>query len=192
MLRGFWKKAMLRGTAFTGAYGKLRWLYSIEDPWEMSSEREQYRFRKVNDMLTAIAPRFGSILELGSGEGHQSLHLATIADRLTGVDISASAVERARRRCPDAEFAASELEAVPELFAGRRFDLVTGCEVLYYVRDAGSILSALQAMTEGIFVSNYLPRSEKMRPLFEGPGWRRLDNIVHEDTVWECFLWERG
>lgn len=189
-LGALWKRAILRGTAFSGEYRKLRRLYSLVDPWDMASAREQHRFAQTNSMLAAIAPRYESVLELGCGEGHHSVHLRALADRLYGVDLSQKAVERARRRCPDAEFAVGELETAHRLFAETQFDLITACEVLYYVRDSGAILAGLQARTRRIFVSNYLPRSERIRTHFTGERWRKLDCITHEQTVWECFLWE--
>lgn len=189
-VESFWKKAMMRGTAFSGAYGKLRMLYSLEDPWEMASDREQHRFARTNAQLRDFAPHFETILELGCGEGHQSVHLAWMSGQLYGVDLSEKAIARAQKRCPGAVFSVAEVEAISSLHPGTRFDLITACEVLYYARDLGSFLPTLQARTQRLYVSNYLPRAEKMREHFTGAGWQRLDDIRHGDTVWECVLWE--
>jgi SAM-dependent methyltransferase len=189
-LAAMWKRAMLAQTAFSGRTGKLRLLYSLKDPWEMASEREQHRFAQTSAQLVMIAPRYDSILELGCGEGHQSVHLQKLTDHLYGVELSAQAVARACRRCPEASFVAAEIDRVPELFPDRRFDLITACEVLYYARDPGPILPALKSRCRYLYVSNYLPRSERMRHHFQGEGWRALPQISHGDTVWECFLWD--
>lgn len=190
-LRNLWTRAMLRGSSFTDSFRRLKMLYSIEDPWGMASTREQARFAATTAMLEGIAPRFDSILELGSGEGHQSLHLARITDDLQGVELSAQAVDRARIRCPEATFHAGEVADVPKLFADRRFELIVACEVLYYISDAPEALAMLQDRTDRLFVSNYKPRAEQMTGLFDGPGWRRLDDISAEGTIWECALWKR-
>jgi SAM-dependent methyltransferase len=186
-----WKRAMLRGASFTAAYRKLSLLYAVEDPWEMASEREQHRFAGTNALLAGIAPRFGSILELGSGEGHQSLYLARLTDDLHGLELSGRAVARARRRCPRGQVSEGRVEDIPRLYPGRVFDLVTACEVLYYLDDTAAGIRLIQQQAQRLFVSNYRPRAERMRAALAGPGWRRLADIAHGDTVWECNLWER-
>ncbi|TWT57725.1 Mg-protoporphyrin IX methyl transferase [Thalassoglobus neptunius] len=185
-----WRKAFMSRTAFTKAYGRIRMLYSIEDPWQMSSPKEQHRFQETVRILSEVQPKYSSILELGCGEGHQSQFLGTLTDQLYGVDISPKAVERAAARCPEGKFQAGELEAVATMFNGQKFDLITACEVLYYTKDLAEILPTLQAMTHRLFVSNYKPRNEHMRAHFEGNGWRALDSISYEDVDWECRLWE--
>lgn len=189
-LSNLWKRAMLRGTAFAGRYDRVRLLYFLADPWEMASPREQHRFRQTQAQLKDIAPRFESILELGCGEGHQSQFLQEICTCLDGVDISPLAVRRAARRCPQGHFHALALEDVDRIFAERRFDLITACEVLYYARDIGAALSALQARTDRLYVSNFRERAERMRGHFEGEGWRGLAPIRFEGIEWECRLWE--
>lgn len=186
-----WKRAMLRGTAFTGAYRKLSLLYAMEDPWEMDSAREQHRFVETRKLLAGITPRYSSILELGAGEGHQSLKLTELTDELHGLELSARAVARARQRCPAGRFEQGRLEDLPQFYGERVFDLVMACEVLYYVEDLEAALRLIQSRAKRLFVSNYLVRAEGMRTTLTGPGWRRLPDISKEDTVWECHLWER-
>jgi SAM-dependent methyltransferase len=182
---------MLRGTAFSGSYRKLRMLYSLEDPWDMSSAREQHRFEATNEQLVKLAPGYGSILELGCGEGHQTLYLARLADRIFGLDVSPRAVARARARCPDGCFEAGQMEDVATTFRDEHFDLITACEVLYYAHDIRKILRDLQARTDRLYVSNYEARAGHLREHFTGPAWRALPSIQHGDTVWECHVWER-
>lgn len=182
---------MTRGTAFTGAYGKLRTLYLLEDPWNMASPREQYRFAATNAQLASLKERYSGILELGCGEGHQSQHLKQLTDRLFGIDISGKAVKRARRRNPDVTFAEAGLEQVGDTFSSEKIELICACEILYYAKNLKQILPVLQQRSPRIYVSNFAPRSKHMRENFAGPGWRRLEDITHGETVWECFLWER-
>jgi SAM-dependent methyltransferase len=189
-LAALWKRAMLSGTAFADRHGKLRLLYSLEDPWDMVSAREQYRFTQTNAQLVAVMPRYGNILELGCGEGHQSLYLQKLTDHLFGIELSARAVARAKRRCQAARFAVGNVDDASDLFPEVSFDLITVCEVLYYARDPSAILQALQQRTQRIYVSNYLPRFDRMQSYFKGVGWRNLPSITHGETVWACSLWE--
>lgn len=182
---------MLRGTSFTGSYSKLRGLYFQNDPWQMASDREQHRFTETNLKLAEIAPSFGSILELGCGEGHQSYHLLKLTDDFWGLDVSDRAVERARARCANGNFEVSELENLDQVLGDKRFDLITACEVLYYLPDIPQAIALLQTRTDTIFVSNYLERSKKMRRHFKGSGWTQLNDISHGETIWECFVWQR-
>lgn len=192
MLSGIWRKYMHRGTLFQGAYPKLRWLYLFPDPWNMTSAREQHRFARTSELVASTGPRPARMIELGCGEGHQSVYFAKLTDKLHGIDIGAQAIARARKRCPEAEFSVAELEQVPALFAGKPVDMIVACEVLYYLPDAGKAIEALQELAPRLFVTNYQPCCEPMRHFFTGPGWRRLDDITYEDKLWETFYWERG
>lgn len=177
-------------TSFANAYSRLKTLYAIEDPWQMTSPKEQFRFAETVRLLREVRPRYQSLLELGCGEGHQSVFFETITDRLYGIELSKAAIARARRRCPAAEFRNARLEELRELLKGQRFDIITACEVLYYSRDIGRILEDLKKLTDTIFVSNYGPRAEAMQSYFDGEGWRRLPAISFEDTHWQCMLWQ--
>jgi SAM-dependent methyltransferase len=189
-LANFWRRIMLRGTTFSGKYGKVKMLYMLENPWQMDSPKEQYRFRETLAHLCALDSHFDKILELGCGEGHQSLHLKTICTQLFGVDVSDIAVRRARARCSSGHFSAMPLEQIRDAFDGQHFDLITACEVLYYAVDISESLEALKFRADRIYVSNYSFRAQKLRAHFSGDGWRSLNPIRFEDTVWECAVWE--
>lgn len=79
---------MLRGTTFGGKYRKVQMLYLLRDPWEMEGPKEQYRFRQTMTQLRSLDTSFNSILEIGCGEGHQSLHFQTICTQLFGIDVA--------------------------------------------------------------------------------------------------------
>lgn len=189
-LSNLWCRIMLRGTTFGGKYRKVQMLYMLENPWEMDSPKEQYRFRETLAHLRGLDAPFDQILELGCGEGHQSLHLQTICTELFGVDISDIAVRRARARCPSGQFTAMPLEQIDGAFDCQHFDLITACEVLYYAVDVTESLKVLKSRADRIYVSNFGFTAQKLRHHFQGDGWRRLDPIRFEDTVWECVVWE--
>ncbi|MFZ7094487.1 class I SAM-dependent methyltransferase [Primorskyibacter sp. 2E233] len=189
-LSNLWRRIMLRGTTFGGKYRKVQMLYILENPWEMDSPKEQHRFRETLAHLSSLDTPFHTILELGCGEGHQSLHLQTICTQVFGVDISDMAVRRARERCPDGQFSAIPLEQIDSAFEGQHFDMITACEVLYYAVDITESLKVLQSRAERIYVSNFESRAAKLRHHFQGDGWRSLEPIRFEDTVWECAVWE--
>ena len=90
-----------------------------------------------------LGDRFGSLLEIGCGEGHQTEHLAALAGEITGLDVSEIAVERARKRLPDAEFRVGDIYAQPWIDERGRFELVTACEVIYYMSDIPRFLQTM-------------------------------------------------
>ena len=73
--------------------------------------REQSRFIQTNALIEARIGRVETILELGSGEGHQSEHLSRLCRRLDGVDVSARAVQRAQEKLPNCRFGVGEVTA---------------------------------------------------------------------------------
>ncbi len=191
IIRSTWQRLLTRNTAFSGRYKKLRLLYSMPDPWNMKSRKEQERFKKTNIHLSALSPRYKAILEIGCGEGHQTEHLLDLADTVCGIDLSTLAIQRAKSRCPTGNFYLADISDVASLLPDVKFDLVTACEVLYYSDDIESILEECKKLAPVVYVSNYKQRSIEMRGHFSGEGWNRLEDIHHDGTTWECFLWRR-
>jgi SAM-dependent methyltransferase len=77
-------------------------------------------------------------LDLGCGDGRLSAELD--ATELTAADVSATALERARRRLPEARIVELEPDA-PLPFGDAAFDLVLCAETIEHVRDVQLLLS---------------------------------------------------
>jgi SAM-dependent methyltransferase len=189
VVRKCWARVWLRRSQFSGRYGQLKALYTMEDPWGLSSERERARFERMNALIAELAPGCDQLLELGSGEGFQTAHLLKVSRHVTGVELSAQAATRAKARCPEAELIVGKAEDVAALLAGRRFDAVTAFEVLYYAKDAGLILEDLKRLAPIVLVTNYMDLAVRMGSYFEGPGWSRLEDIAAEGVVWRVDVW---
>ncbi|WP_377845461.1 class I SAM-dependent methyltransferase [Bosea sp. UC22_33] len=190
-LRSQWARFWLRRSKFSGSYHDLQRLYAIKDPWNLGSAKEQHRFAASNAIIRRIVGDCDSLLELGCGEGFQTVWLAQLSHTVAGIDVSEKAVERARLVCPQAELKVGTAEGVRALFPQRRFDLVTAFEVLYYSNDIGRVLDEMQQISDCLLVTNYAERARQMRTYFVGPGWSRLEDIVAEGTVWEAYTWKR-
>lgn len=109
--------------------------------------------RIITDMIGPLA--YESVLDVGCGQG--SL-LATVMPlkpdaRYMGVDFSDKALEVARQRAPQAEFARLDLTAG---HLDRRFGLVLCTDVIEHIEDDGTALSNLAAMTGGYLLVSTL------------------------------------
>jgi len=81
------------------------------------------------------------VLDLGCGDGRLSGEID--ATELTAADVSATALERARRRLPVARIVELEPDA-PLPFDDGAFDLVLCAETIEHVRDVQLLLSELR------------------------------------------------
>jgi 2-polyprenyl-3-methyl-5-hydroxy-6-metoxy-1,4-benzoquinol methylase len=188
-LRRNWR-ALRSGLWFRpGPYRRMDRLYLLEDPWQLASSTERKRFARTNTVIATIAPGCATLLEVGSGEGIQTAALMDVATHVTGIEVSEMAVTRARERVPDAEFLVGRAEDAAHMLGGRRFDLITACEMLYYAPDAGHVLDALKGLSSRILVTTYDKRAQGLAGHLEGDGWSRLEDMVEDGLRWHCHLW---
>ena len=188
-----WRRYAMRGIGANDNHAGLDKLYALPDPWGMTTEREQSRFAQTNAVIAAHAGRVGTLLEIGSGEGHQSEHLAALCDQLYGLDVSERAVERARERLPSAKFGVGEITALPwDAPPGGKYDLVVACEVLYYLSDIGKTVETMSTLGRACLVTFFCPSARRVaQHLQDLPGVRR-GWIYHDPYAWLWAYWEPG
>lgn len=123
------------------------------------------RLEKLDELL-ALLPAEPDVLELGCGAGVRSTSILAERGRLTGVDISAEQVRRARERVPDATFVCAdftELDLEPE-----SFDAVVAFYVLNHVpqEEVAPLLGRIAAWLRpgGHFLTTF--------GASDNPGWR--------------------
>jgi hypothetical protein len=188
ILRALFIRTTLRNLHFQDNHLRIKALYTAPDPWNLTSEKEQYRFDATNRAILEFIGPVESLLELGCGEGHQSSSFLNVSKSLTGIDISQLAISRAIKRCPTAQFLVSE-SGLSELGTDSRYDLATACEVLYYVKDVASILNQMQSISEWCLVTYYTRHAAALDPYFrEKQGIMSL-TIHHDDTTWQLHCW---
>ncbi len=191
VVRRTWMKYALRGVRQNDAHGRLDLAYSVPDPWHMDSEQERHRFLETNRVIAErVAPRLGTLLEVGCGEGHQSEVLMRLCDQLTGIDVSPKAIERAHRRLPGATFAAGDLYAQPWSGQRGRFDLVTACEVIYYMSDRPRFLDAIDALGKACLVTYFAPAAKKVEAECMAMPGARKTSFRFADTEWVAVWWQ--
>ena len=156
----------------------------------MDTTREQFRFAETNRVLTEQAKALvGRLLEVGSGEGHQSEWLSRVTDRLTGIDVSPTAIKRARTRVPTGHFVAGDLYTQPWAHERGHFDVVTACEVIYYMSDMPRFLRTMDRLGHACLVTYFAPAARKVAVHVDAmPGVER-SSFHYGDVEWIAAWW---
>lgn len=107
-------------------------LYRREtDPWHFASS--DYEAAKYAASIAALGSHYSGALEIGCSIGVFTRALAPHCDALLGIDVAPAALRRARRRCRDLSHVRFTRAAVPDEFPNGTYDLVTFCEIGYYL-----------------------------------------------------------
>jgi ubiquinone/menaquinone biosynthesis C-methylase UbiE len=188
-VRRAWMNYALRGVGANDNHARLDLAYRIGDPWNMESELEKFRFERTNAVIRRQWPALDSLLEVGCGEGHQSRHLSELCRQLHGVDVSATAVERAKQRLPAANFAAGDIFAQPWGRDPGRFDLVVACEVLYYIADIQGTIDEMNRIGKHCMVTLFAPAIRRVGPFVENIPGVQKDWFGHASAQWVVAWW---
>jgi len=111
-----------------------------DELWELVPDEPGAPPAHLLAFVRSLGP-VGAALDLGCGDGRLGAELD--ARELTAADVSAVALERARRRLPDARLVELEPDAVLPL-ADNAFDLVLCAETIEHVRDVQLFLSEVR------------------------------------------------
>lgn len=180
----------LRRHQFSGEPAVLDALYDRADPWKLK-RREQPRFIATNALIRENCPPVRTLLEIGCGEGAQTCHFRMLARHITGIDISPSALARARVSVPDAIFLEGTLGTLRSPIPYARYDIATLCEVLVYGNRQQQLIADVQEIADNIIVTNFEPQSRALAHLFVGTGWRELKPIEVGAKHWRAYFWSR-
>jgi SAM-dependent methyltransferase len=109
-------------------------LWKRGDPWSLeSSEFERAKYARQIGILGGR--HYARVLEIGCGAGYFTRSLARIADQVLALDISSSAIARARTAAAGLESIDFRVANIMEynLGAGKPWDLVVMSETIYYL-----------------------------------------------------------
>ena len=165
-------------------YGSAEWLerqfrQSDHDPWGHHWRAvERYRYEVILGLIHGALSanehaKPDRALDIGCSTGHFTALLSTVVPAVTGIDISPTAVARARRTFPGLSFEMVDFPAMP--LEPSTYDIVTCLEMLYYLDDAGK-RRALHAIDELLRPSGLVVFSSKIGgfPYFSPEALRRL------------------
>ncbi len=186
-----WHRWSLRRRQYSGGARVIDALYGTADPWNLASPEEQVRFAATNSMILRHFPKPESLLEIGCGEGHQTRYFLRLAARVTGIDVSGTALQRAAQAVPDAAYMEGDIADLLPSLPLARYDVATLCEVLYYMDDPALALHHAQGCADHVIVTVYAPQARRLASLFVGEGWRTLEAIQCGRRRWNAHVWSR-
>jgi SAM-dependent methyltransferase len=168
-------------------------VYRVRDPWGLDVPSEHLRFKETTRMIRdRVGDRLGSILEIGSGEGLQTQYLAPLAERIVGIDPSQHAVKRARSlNINNATFEVGDLLNFRAVAHNGPFDLVTACEVIYYLEDSQLELAFqnLNSLGRKCVVTYYQGMFARLDPFFKNKPVKS-EPLRTELGEWRFIWWQ--
>jgi trans-aconitate methyltransferase len=107
-----------------------------DDPWDFAgSDYERFRYETI--MAALDSRRYQSAFEPGCSVGELTWRLAKRCGHVDAMDISNSAVERAKRRCRDFSNVTLRVGDLRHQIPKDEFDLIVFSEIGYYFDEAG-------------------------------------------------------
>ena len=119
-----------------GAASAFDQLYAgLNDPFGAELPQYRYQQRKYDSLLSMLPRRpYRNVLDVGCGLGSFTRKLAPFAEHILGTDISAEAIEQARKlsaRHPNIAYSQEDVLDEPRQEAF--FDLIVLADTLYYI-----------------------------------------------------------
>ncbi len=129
--------------------GYFESLYArTDDPWNYSTSA--YEAAKYAATCAALPQaRFARAFEVGCSIGVLTSHLAARCDHLLAVDMSETALARARAALADVSHVGIARMCIPREWPPGHFDLMIFSEVLYYLSQADLVRTAARTL-EGL------------------------------------------
>ena len=123
---------VIRDGKFVGQFEEM--YHEFEDPWHQSES--DHNALSVSRNIALVNMRklgIGSVVEFGCGLGYYTDFIRRcLGIRVLGVDISPTAISKARTRFPDAQFVVDD---VSNLRAYKDFDSILFAEITWYLLD---------------------------------------------------------
>lgn len=141
--------------------GKFEEMYDQEDAQGYDSWGSEDMTLVFKNMAKCFLDRytFRRILDAGCGKGTFTQALKKENNYVLGLDISKTAIAKAKQRCPKIDFQVMPLELLINDFPWEGFDLILSREVLSYMENWRQVLAVFAPKTEYLFVSLYIPEN---------------------------------
>lgn len=123
---------VIKDGQFIGEFEKM--YQDCEDPWRQSQEAEQ-SYSRSDTVVTIKRLGLKNILEIGCGLGHFTNYLARSCDniQIAGMDISATAIQKAAAKYPHLEFFQGNVKDIDIILKPRGVDTIIFSEIMWYI-----------------------------------------------------------
>lgn len=165
--------------------GEFEQMYQdFEDPWEQTT-REQMALEKWMAVELVRRNKCRRVLELGCGLGEFTARLGEVSPAVLGVDISETAIKKARIKYPDINFEVADL-LNEEVYQRFRPDCIIMAEITWYVLD---LLSAFKRLLSHNFGGRSVSFIHLLMTYPEGEqkyGREYFTNLTEIMNYWDC------
>jgi SAM-dependent methyltransferase len=122
---------VIKGGKFVGEFEEM--YRDFSDPWEQTT-REKWASEKALALHLIQKLKAGKVLELGCGLGHYTKKIADLGVETMGIDVSKTAIEKARSNCPDCNFVVGDILDFA-IYRDFKPDIIVMAEITWYVLD---------------------------------------------------------
>ena len=173
--------------------------HSAEVPWHQDKTAHMV-FSNI-DLAILQQYQYDDVCEIGCGLGyfthrlHQELHGVGVRVRVTGIDISETAITTALARFPEIRFAVGDLTKERPL-PGTYFDLVILKEVIWYIchRLTDFLANARDMVRAGgfMYVSQSFPESDRwiFQEVIDSPETLKKMFCEFLEPLFYCVEWD--
>lgn len=118
----------------------------------------QIRKREINLVLSFLPKRrFTTGLEIGAGDGFQTMLLSPYVDKLISSDLNFKRIKKSLK-IPGVEYKVMDADAIESVFKNNYFNLIFSSNVLEHLRDPSKFLAMSQPMlTDDGFAVHIVP-----------------------------------
>lgn len=143
--------------------GRFEEMYQAEEGKGFDSwHQDDVRYLHLQICLDILDRyNFSNILDIGCGKGAFTQFLKKQNNNVTGLDISATAIARARARYPDISFQQCDVDSFYNGWKSvekcGRYDLITCIEVLSYVKNWQMVIENFSMMSSFALIKLFIP-----------------------------------
>lgn len=123
----------------------------------MNEPEKGYPLRHIDDesavipntsiaKILSLIPPGSRVLDVGCASGDLAQLLAARGSEVIGIDINATAIATAAPFCSQTFVADLDIERLPDIVGGERFDIIVFADVLEHLRDPWSVLDSARAL----------------------------------------------
>lgn len=136
--------------------GQFEAMYQAEDSEGFDSwlERDLRELRKTISYTILSAYSFSRILDIGCGKGTFTHLLKKLNNQVVGIDLSETAIRKAKESFPDIDFRCGD---VCDVARGGKFDLVIVMGTFAYVAEWPRVVQTIAGVTRWFYVAEYIP-----------------------------------